>query len=385
MNLRHVILVVPFVLSTTIEHARAYENSTTVSSTSSSETSAGGVTGASGSTSTSLALLPIVGSGLGADELARIQKVVQAAVDERYTTRAIPGDAVRSRLDAGSTKGLHCDRGEIDCIVQLGIVARADQVILATLGPKGAAVELAVRLVDVGNGEQLAYAAGPVGGEPTIAEVSALLAALDDLPARTTRVELTGPEGALVVVDGNNLGALPYPALTDLAPGKHTVSIIGTLRHDATIDVRRGETLIVDAPAAEPLVQIPQGPNGGLARGGSGAKNTGTGTSSSTLPWIGVASGGAAVIVGGAGVVVGVTPRLAYQSAATRLSQIENDVGNNHDALVHRKSDIDDARTDLNNAEHDWQLWGAPLLVAGAVVLGVGAVVAGAGAFGLVE
>src|ERR1044071_5456868 len=102
MSLRHVILVVPFVLVTTTQHARAYPNTTTDSSTTS-------MTGASGSTSTSLALLPIVGSGLGADELGRIQKVVQAAVDERYGTRAIPGDAVRSRLDAGSTKGLHCD------------------------------------------------------------------------------------------------------------------------------------------------------------------------------------------------------------------------------------------------------------------------------------
>src|SRR4051812_7727751 len=84
---------------------------------------------ASASSAPSVALLPLVGQGFGTDEINRVEKTLQTEVDARFGSRSVAAADVRSRLDAGSATGLHCDRSEVECLVQLGIVVRSDQVI----------------------------------------------------------------------------------------------------------------------------------------------------------------------------------------------------------------------------------------------------------------
>ncbi len=310
---------------------------------------------------------------------------------------SIPAAQVRARLDAGSAQGLACDRTQVACLVQLGIVVRADRAILATLAKKEGQQEatLVLRLVDVLGAEQLARAAGSVAAEPTVLQMRALLARLDDPAAHATRVSVRGPAGAIVLLDGKALGKLPLPALNAVSPGKHVVTVLGPLRHDENIDVRRGEPVVVEvpvpasAPASAPGAPVasatPPSGTSGPDPATPVARADDPGVPANALPWLGVAGGGSAVILGAAGLLFGLSPRFAYDDAAAELRKIEAEVGTNHAALVARRADVEAARGRLDDSAAQWTTWGAPLAIAGGVALGAGLVVAGAGAFGLAE
>ncbi|HEY4220297.1 MAG TPA: hypothetical protein VGO62_03125, partial [Myxococcota bacterium] len=93
--------------------------------------------GSLAASNTSIALLPLSGTGLGADELARAERTIRSEVDEHFGKRSVPLALISTRLDDATVDGLRCDRDSVPCIVQLGIVLQADQVLAAHYGAHG--------------------------------------------------------------------------------------------------------------------------------------------------------------------------------------------------------------------------------------------------------
>jgi serine/threonine-protein kinase len=107
----------------------------------------------------------------------------------------------------------------------------------------------------------------------------------------TGALKVTGPEGGVVLLDGEEAGALPL-ALKDVEPGKHEVmlELDGRRSEPQSIDVAAGETvaLQLSAPARVPVVADPRkvGAKGPRKRGAKGK------LSLETQPWTRVWFGG---------------------------------------------------------------------------------------------
>jgi hypothetical protein len=318
-----------------------------------------------------MALLPLVASGLATDETVALQAVVGRAAATYWGSKMIPPATVDQRLEKAGAKGVRRDRNDPSCSAQIGAVAGADVVVVATFVASSPSSSLAVRLVGVDETAQVAYAAGPVGDEPTVDEIVAVLAKTDAPEARALSLGVTGPAGASVLVDGVEQGALPLAApLTSLPAGPHDVVVRGpdaAIVHEQHVELRPGEPAVVDAPlpASKPLeVATPQ-----------------PAPSSSPVPMIVVASGGGAAVLGAVALVVGVLPFSGAQAANDDVSRLEAEVKSDPGLLDERADDIRGAQLRYEKGVDDWRSWGAPLAVVGGVAVAAGVVAAGVGAF----
>ncbi len=328
-----------------------------------------------------VALVPLLGSGLGADELADDEKLVRAEVDAHFGKKSIPAATVQTRMAEAVQIGLRCDRSTIVCLVQLGVVCKADRVLLAIVTPAATrddTGQLAFRLVDVGAATQIAYASRSIQGAPRAPDVSALLGALELPSARALSVDVRGPTGVHVLIDGAERAVLPLHApLTDVAAGKHELRLISADATDVVaIDVRAGEPVVVDVPhhsttttttplATTDLTTTPATPPP---------------TASLPMSTILVTAGGVVAAAGVVGVVVGSLPFFEHEGAVDELNRLDATVGTSAAKLRDNAPAIRDARERLDASADDWNTWGLATVIGGSVAVVVGAGVA-AGAF----
>ena len=139
-----------------------------------------------------MALVPVLGVGLAADEVARDETLIRREVDAHFGARSVAGADVHARLDQAASVGLQCDRADVACLVQLGVVCQADVVLLPVLdgshtGGAAAGATFALRLVDVGDAQQAAYAQVTLGGPLRPEDVRSLIARLEQPDGRIVR------------------------------------------------------------------------------------------------------------------------------------------------------------------------------------------------------
>lgn len=125
--------------------------------------------------SSPVALVPSVGDGLPVHELTLIDAAARRAFAER--PGALDDAAVRARYDAARANGLGCALTELECLVQVGVVVGAEQVVLVRA--RSGAVLLAA--VDVTAARWLSKVEAPLGPELD-ASLRAAFAALDGAP-----------------------------------------------------------------------------------------------------------------------------------------------------------------------------------------------------------
>jgi hypothetical protein len=330
-------------------------------------------------TTTTIAALPVVASGLGADEIDAVDQTVARAVAQHFGGRAIAKKAVDERLEKAGAKGMRCDRTDPTCSAQIGAVCGAGVVVVSTFTvPPGAAdATLSLRLVDVVEATQLAHATRVVKAVLDADAVRDVLTQLDAPASKATLLDVRGEPGARVLVDGVERGALPLDAPLDVTAGAHEVSVVSrasTPPFSTRVDVRRGEPVLIDAPwtpapapasvEAEPeptrhLVRVPrEGP-----------------------PLLAI-GGGFAAAAGAIAAIVGVAPLLAAHDHTRVLSTFEESARADPQFLVENQDAIATERASLDEALASWRGYGLTTVVVGAVVI-----VAGAGAmtYGLME
>lgn len=134
------------------------------------------------------------------------------------------------------------------------------------------------------------------GADPRVAQARARMLSLQERLAATGILVRGGPEGAVLLVDGEDRGRLPRPDALRLSPGSHRVVVQaeGFADFTSTVAVNAGQTLELDVE---------------MGSGGSGASRSSGGVSP---VGIGVLAAGGALIVAGA-----VTGGLAVSAAGS--------------------------------------------------------------------
>ncbi len=246
--------------------------------------------------------------------------------------------------------------------------------LVATFSAQGAGGSLAMRLVDVAHASELASARAPVGDRFTVRDVDAVLTALDAPAARATQLEVRGPAGAALVVDGEPSGTLPA-TLTELSPGKHGVTV-GSF--EASVEVHPGERPVVDVPAtavpstsADPpaLKEAARAPG----RPAPAAADT------TPLGFYAVGGGAGAGALGAVAVMVGLVPLLTAQSAAANLAQLEGAARSDASSADANRAAIASAHRVAEENLAAWHAWGLPLTAVGVLTASAGFVAAGVG------
>src|SRR4051812_48647693 len=62
-----------------------------------------------------VAFVPVLGTGLAVDEVARDEQVIRGEVDAHFGARSIPAATIHQKLDEATGVGLRCDRNKIPC------------------------------------------------------------------------------------------------------------------------------------------------------------------------------------------------------------------------------------------------------------------------------
>lgn len=333
-----------------------------------------------------IAALPVVASGLAADEVDAIDKSVSRAVELHYGGRAITKKSVDERLERAGAKGMRCDRLDPTCSAQIGAVAGAGVVIVATFTTKGDAdAVLALRAVDVVEAAQLAHASRNVSAALTVDVVRDVLVQLDAPAARATSVDVRGEPGARVVVDDVERGTLPLDAPLALEPGTHTIMVVSIAAQRAQptppfstkIDVRRGEPVVVDAPwtavAPPPTTSTAASDNDVAAPARPRRLENSDGT-----PFVAIA-GGVGAALGVIAIVVGSAPLLAAYDHQETLATFEENSRADDTFLVDNAEAIALEQQAYADALDAWRSYGVAAVIVGGIVttVGIGALAVG--------
>lgn len=322
-------------------------------------------------------MLPLVASGLAADEIGPLEASVRQTVEAHFGARALPAKDVAARLERGGAKGLRCDRLDPACSAQLGAVCGVERVLVASLSIRPASSTLSFRLIDVGDATQLAHASGKVSDAVGAEEVMAVLRALEEPAASSTSLRVRGPVGSLLVVDGSDRGALPMAApLTDLAPGPHEVGLDGPSTFRKTIELKRGEPVVVEAPA----------PRVSPAATASGASADATPTASAApvpsgpAPHLVTVIGGAsASVVGAVTMGAGLVPFFVATQSAQRLADREARALQDPSVLESEAAQIREDHASVVAANGSWASWGGLATLVGGAVIVTGLAATGVG------
>lgn len=316
-----------------------------------------------------VAMLPLVASGLAVDEIAPVEMVVRAAAERHYGPRLLPARQLVERLERGGAKGLRCDRLDPACSAQLGAVCGVAQVLVASMAASGGNSLLSLRLIDVAEVAQLGHASGPVSDVVQPDQVQLVLRALDAPAARHTSVTVLGPAGSLLVIDGEDRGALPMAApLTDLATGAHDIGLDGPITFRRVVELRRGEPMTVEAPA-----QLPQSLPAATAH--AAAKPEPTAPPQAIPSALVVTGGGVAAVAGAVAVTVGVTPLVLANLASGRLAEREQRARGDPTVIEAEAEQIRADHAAVVGSTAAWQGWGGITTVVGGALVVAGAVV----------
>ncbi len=168
---------------------------------------------------------------------ARIDVTEDAPLDDSVFTEAVarglgtghvdvvPTPEVRAMAVRAARAGLVCDARDVACAARLAAFAGLD-FIVATVArdlDEGAGVDLEVELtlVDGANGASLRQRRAPLDGGGVVDGVAAVAAALISDAVVPGRLEVRGPAGAAVDVDGVVRGTTPLAL--DVGAGLHRV------------------------------------------------------------------------------------------------------------------------------------------------------------------
>lgn len=93
-------------------------------------------------------------------------------------------------------------------------------------------------------------------------EQAALAKHITELEGKIVSLDIVGPAGAEVLVDGRTRGRLPLPVPLRVIPGRHVVRLVvdGHRYMDRTIDLAAGQRVVLDAalaPVAPPAPRTP--------------------------------------------------------------------------------------------------------------------------------
>lgn len=314
-------------------------------------------------------MLPLVASGLAADEIGPLEATVRAAAEAHFGPRILAAPTMSERLERGGAKGLRCDRTDPACSAQLGAVCGVGRVLVASLSAAPGRSTLALRIIDAAEAVQLAHAAGRVSDVIGADEVSAVLRALDEPAASQTSVHVRGPAGSLLVVDGVDHGALPMAApLVDLAPGPHELGLDGPSTFRVKVELRRGEPVELQAPT----------PRAPAARPAAAAPAPAVASGPSPLLVTAVGGGGAA-LVGAATLVAGLTPLVGAELAAGRLAEREARAQQDPTVLESEAAAIREDHEAAVSSQDAWQRWGGLATLVGGALLVTGVAVGAVG------
>ncbi|MDP2339828.1 MAG: hypothetical protein Q8O67_02635 [Deltaproteobacteria bacterium] len=172
-------------------------------------------------------------------------------LSSREDTAAVLSDAVNA--------GLACSLEEVDCIVRIGVIAGVEEVWAPIATQDGTVLQLRITRVDVGARRAKAIAAGVVV-HPAQDDGQTIARVVERLLKPRCTLEVTGPAGAQVRVNGAAVGALPLRAPVVVEPGIREVQALqgGRVVATKTVSVAEGfQTLSLDSSAAPPPTVTP--------------------------------------------------------------------------------------------------------------------------------
>ena len=191
-----------------------------------------------------VALIPLHPLGVPADLVHALQVTLRNELSALPEARLAPEKDVAEQLK----REPDCD-ARIACAALAASRAGARELIMGTASQLGDAFMIDLKLLDARSAAELRRATHPVSGSPD-ALIDTLRAAVVQLlaPARfvgAMRIEVPGVAGAMLFVDGKQVGATPLiKPIEGLTPGPHTVRVVAegkAAESSAFVDVRFGQ------------------------------------------------------------------------------------------------------------------------------------------------
>jgi hypothetical protein len=193
---------------------------------------------------TAVALVPLRPLGVPAELTLALQTTLRNELTALPEARIVPEQDLAQAL----RREPDCD-AHIPCAAAAAVQAGARQLIVGTASQLGDALVVDLKLLDATSAQELRRATHPVSGSQD-ALIETLRASAVELlaPQRFTgslRVDVPGVSGAILFVDGKQVGASPLAQPIDgLKPGQHTLRVAdGRSREvSAFVEIRYGRT-----------------------------------------------------------------------------------------------------------------------------------------------
>ena len=236
--------------------------------------------------------------GMPPELVARLETLFRMELD-RLSTHPLP---TRRAIDEaiGRSRYRNCS-GDDRCVAEIGKKVGVDVMVTGSVAALGDSYILNIKAVDVASGKQIRrIATDPLRGSPdelidAIRVAAYRLLAPDQLHG--SLIVLTDLVGAKVTLDAKPVGKTPLPgALTKLPIGPHRLRVQakGYVPFDDQVEVRfQKSTRVVVRMVTR---DAPTGPAGPI---GNRIVKTGGRRHWYTSPWMYVAVGAAAIVVGG--------------------------------------------------------------------------------------
>ncbi|OGQ17570.1 MAG: hypothetical protein A2138_24770 [Deltaproteobacteria bacterium RBG_16_71_12] len=318
----------------------------------------------------STALLPVVGVGLGLEDLSRADRELRREA-ERVLGAELQREAVtRARLEAAAARSLRCDRaaafsarpGEpppLDCLIQEGVVCEAEKVVVAEVSRSGGgAARLALLVVDVRGATLLHQVV--VLGMLDAGHWSDGVSRLADAERAGATLEARGaPQGVRWRIDGVEANAPPWR----LIAGRHLLAANadGFVAREQAIDLASGAAEVVSFP----LEAVPPPPPPAAPLPAPPAPEP-------AVAWPAFLGGGAALALGVAAVGIGLVPRVAYGNDAAELFALDAAANADPSSIESQGAEIATVRARAEQDAAAWNTWGQPSVLLGTALLGVG-------------
>lgn len=197
--------------------------------------------------------------GIGAEGVAEaLTTVVTAEVGARAGLKAISRNEIKAIVaNQANAALLGCETPS--CAADLAKLAHADLVIAGTVEKLGEAHVLAMTLIDpsvpaVLDRQEVAWRGAPAAMVGLARPYVDRLFAEGKAASYEGALEVFAPEGALVIVDGKELGRAPLAAaVRGLSTGVHTIDVVrdGYDSHHGEVIVARNETTIARVELVE--------------------------------------------------------------------------------------------------------------------------------------
>jgi len=194
------------------------------------------------------ALLPLAAVGIDEGARAKIQADLRTALGARGVKLQSP-EATAAHIAASRLSCLESDTG---CLVKLGFIATADDMIAGRLEPAPGGHKIVLHLVDVEGARQVKrvedlLAADPAGRAADLERITGELLGAEPIGG-DIRISCDKP-GAVVLIDGVKVGLTPLSApVKGLVRGRHTIEVrlAGHKSFQGHADVENGQTVEIN-------------------------------------------------------------------------------------------------------------------------------------------